>query len=93
MTAGVPSDVELAEIPRVGVATEPCTRFKEWRRRVHERVCTPGRSCTCPDVYQREQLTEARDLARRIHVKFGHPGSPERCRDLHDSICKAVWPL
>lgn len=72
---------------------EPYAMFKDWRSRVHERVCVPARSCcTCPDVYQREQLTEARDLAVRIHAKFAHPGRAGRCESPHDVICKAVWP-
>lgn len=66
--------------------------FIAWRRRVHERVCAPARSCTCTAEIGREVIQEARDRARRLHAKYEHPGRPETCGSSHDVICKAVWP-
>lgn len=81
--------------------TEPAwtavDRFVAWRKRVHERVCVAAGSCTCPtgerwrDIHA-AHVTEARELAERVHAKFGHPGPVEHCESPHDVICKAVWP-
>lgn len=65
--------------------------YKAFRARVHERVCIPARSCTCPTEYGREVITNAREQARHVHVKFDHPGSVECCESPHDVICKAVF--
>lgn len=64
--------------------------YREWRQRVHERVCAPAGSCTCPDNYSPEVITEARKFAEHVHAKFEHPGAVETCGSPHDVICKAV---
>ena len=65
--------------------------YQEFRERVHERVCIPARSCTCPDDYGPDVLAEAQSLAKNVHAKREHPGTVENCRSPHDVICKAVF--
>jgi len=69
----------------------PVDSYRSFRSRVHDRVCIPARSCTCPDGYSPEVLDAARDSARHIHAKFEHPGPVTACQSPHDVICKAVW--
>lgn len=66
--------------------------YREFRGRVHNRVCVPARSCTCPVEYAREVISEARALAAEVHAKFDHPGAFDHCESPHDVICKAVHP-
>ena len=66
--------------------------YRAFRARVHERVCIEARSCTCPEGYGPEVITDARGQAERVHAKYGHPGDLDGCGSPHDVICKAVWP-
>lgn len=67
------------------------TTYREFRTRVHDRVCGPARSCTCPTDYGADTLTAARRRAGEVHAKFGHSGPVEACQSPGDVICKAVW--
>lgn len=66
--------------------------YRAFRARVHQRVCVEAGTCTCPEDYGREVITEARERAGNAHFNYDHPGTVERCTSPHDVICKAVWP-
>ena len=65
--------------------------YAAFRARVHQRVCVPARSCTCPAEVTPGTLDAARARAALVHAKFTHLGMPDACQSPHDVICKAVW--